>query len=426
MRLFSAGLELAVRVAEVLEKTKDLVYAREQVFNKHDPHHKAKELATFITNELGRRWGVIDRMLEEVQGEPPSASSSLLRACLRVGAFEVYFDGKNPNHVIKSLNPFLRKKGVKKGFISRLRYVLFEIKKFRIKPAATFEEWAFWYQFFPHWASARLKEQFGQEEAVRLMEQMNAHPPMGLRANTNLTTPKELASRLRERHGFSAQVCEPYPFLRLEKTYPVMRTEEYQEGLFTVQDPNTAHGISRLLELVPEGALIYDACAAPGRKSSMVAQLRPDIKLICGDISPQRLKKLSEHFSRLKLPLPHLVLADASNPPFRCTFDAVHADLPCSGSGTWGKHPERRWFTRPERHLECQSLQRKILEELIKLIRPGGYLLFSTCSLWKQENEENLKWLLEKFPLKLLEERRIPPESASTGFFYALMKKSIT
>ncbi len=420
--LFSLGLELAVRVTEILEFNKDLVLAREQIFEKYNYHQKAKELATYITNELGRRWGVVNRMIEEVQKEPLEESSSLLRACLRVGAFEVYFDNKNPNHVLKSLGPFFRKKKVKKGFINRLRYVLFEVKKFRINPPADFLEWAFWHHFFPKWIAERLAEQFGQEEALKLMEHMNQHPSMSIRVNTRLADVDALRKALTEKYGFQVEKAKVYPFLTMPRTYPVMRTEEYKEGMFIVQDVNTAYGISRLLDLLPEGATLFDACAAPGRKSSLVTQLRSDIRFVCADISKLRLTKLVNGFERLKLPLPPILVADAAHPPFKVQFDAVHADLPCSGSGTWGKHPERRWFTTPIRYKECVEIQRRLLSSLIPLVKPGGYLLYSTCSIWREENEENTRWMQEEFGLRLIEEKRIFPENASTGFYYAIMK----
>ena len=422
--LYSLGVELAVRVIELLEINRDLVFARELIFRKYNYSAKAKEMATLISNEVGRRWGVINRMIEEVQEEPLDKSTSLLRAVLRVGAFEVYYNNKSPAYFAKALMPFLRKKRVGRGFLNRMRYVLFGIKKFRIKPVADFEEWAFWYQFFPHWATKRLVEQFGQERALWLMEQMNKHPSMCIRVNTRLTSCEELAASLREKYAYELEDTGVYPFIRLAKTYPVMRTEEYQQGLFTVQDVNTALGVLRLLDLLPEGATVFDACAAPGRKSSLIRQLRPDIRLFCSDISHMRLKKLVDDFERLRLDVPHLLVADAACSPFRCSFDAVHADLPCSGSGTWGKHPERKWLTTPTRYLECVEIQRTLLPPLIELVKPGGYLLFSTCSLWKEENEDNVKWMTENFPLALVEQKRIYPENATTGFFYALLKKA--
>ncbi len=423
--LYSLGVELAVRVVELLEINRDLVFARETIFRKYNYSPKAKEMATLISNEVGRRWGVLNRMIEEVQGEPLSESTSLLRAVLRVGAFEVYYNNKNPNFYLKALTPFFRKKRVGRGFINRARYVLFEVKKFRISPPADFLEWAFWYQFFPKWAAQRLVEQFGQEQALWLMEQMNRHPPMCIRANTLKIEPDELARLLREKYRYELWIADTYPFIRLAKTYPVMRIDEYKDGMFTVQDVNTAHGVLKLLELLPEGSTLLDACAAPGRKSSLVRQLRPDIRLFCGDISKLRLGKLVDDFRRLGLELPMLFLADAGSSPFRKgTFDAVHADLPCSGSGTWGKHPERKWLTTPERYLECVQIQRRLLGELVELVKPGGYLLYSTCSLWRQENEENVQWLTDNHPFNLLEMKRIMPEGASTGFFYALLKKA--
>lgn len=422
--LYSAGIELAVRVIELLEINRDLVLARELIFRKYEFSPKAREMATLITNEVGRRWGVLNRMIEEVQEEPLSRSSSLLRAVLRVGAYEVYYNNKHPNYFLKALTPFFKKKRVKRGFINRVRYVLFGIKKFRIKPPQDIVEWAFWHLFFPQWASQRLIDQFGQEKALKLMEQMNQHPAMAVRVNTTKIGVRELASRFIERYAYELEISPIQPFIKLAKTYPVMRTPEYEAGYFTVQDPNTAVGVVKLLKLLPQEASILDACAAPGRKSSLIRQLRPDIRLFCNDISTMRMEKLINDFQRLELPLPYLTIADAAKPPFKIQFDAVHADLPCSGSGTWGKHPERKWLTTPERYLECVQTQRTILNSLVPLVKPGGILLFSTCSIWREENEENVRWLEENFPFKCIEMERLDPSGGSTGFFYALLKRT--
>ena len=422
---YTKGLELAVRIIEILEKNKDLVFAREQIFEHYKASPKSREIATVITNEVGRKWGIINRILEEVQGEPLSHSSSFLRAVLRVGTYEVYFERKNLSHFLKSIRPFVMRKA-NITLLKRVAFVLRKVERFKGKVAADFLEHAFWYYYFPEWIAQRFLEQFGQEVALKLMEEMNKLPRMTLRTNTRKISPEELAQRLKEKYNYELEVIE-YPFIRLSKMYPIMKTDEYKEGLFTVQDVNTAKGIMRLLSLLPEKAVILDACAAPGRKSSLVVQERPDIKLYCVDISRIRIKRLIADFERLKLPLPELICADAAKLPLKLQFDAVHADLPCSGSGTWGKHPERRWLTTPERYKECVEIQRRILSELVHFVKPGGYLLYSTCSLWKEENEENVKWLTETFSeFEVLEIERIFPENASTAFFYAILKKRST
>jgi len=114
-KIFSKGLELAVKILEILERNKDLILAREQVFDGQRIDQKSKEIATVITNEVGRRLGVIDRIIEEAQEEELKKSSPLLRNALRVGTYLVYFDRKDINGLIPVMTPFLEKKGGIKG-----------------------------------------------------------------------------------------------------------------------------------------------------------------------------------------------------------------------------------------------------------------------------------------------------------------------
>jgi len=398
------------------------VLAREQIFENHPAPQKAREIATVITNEVGRKWGVINEIIELSQNEPLSKSSMLLRASLRVCAYLVYFERKNPYHLVNLIRNFILGK-TREGLLKRLFFVLRKIEKFKGGSVKSFEDYAFWYQFFPRWAARKMVEEFGQEEALRLMEEMNKLPFMTVRANTKRITPEKLLFTFKEKYRFDGELVD-YPFVKLAKVYPVMRTDEYEEGLFSIQDKNTAVGVLELVKLLPESSCVLDACAAPGRKSSLIAQERPDVELFCVDISRSRLDKLVREFERLKFERPLLVAADASLLPFKGGFDAVVADLPCSGSGTWGKHPERKWFTSSERYKECVLVQKKILGELSGFVKPSGYLLYSTCSIWREENEEMVDWFLGRYlGFKLLKMERIPPENASTGFFYAILQK---
>ncbi len=346
----------------------------------------------------------------------------LLRASLRVCAYLVYFERKNPYHLVNLIRNFILGK-TREGLLKRLFFVLRKVEKFKKRPVQTFEDYAFWYQFFPRWIARKMVDEFGQEEALKLMEEMNKLPFMTVRANTRKITPEKLLQQLKDKYQFEGSLLE-YPFIKLSKVYPVMRTEEYKEGFLSIQDANTASGILNLIELLPHSSSVLDACAAPGRKSSLIVQERPDIRLFCIDISYNRLKKLLGEFDRLELERPLIAVADASSVPSGMKFDAVVADLPCSGSGTWGKHPERKWFTSPERYKECVLIQRRILDQLSNFVKFSGYLLYSTCSIWKEENEDMVEWFLKHYPeFKLLEMKRIQPYNASTGFFYAILQR---
>ncbi len=422
-KIFSKGLELAVKILEILERNKDLILAREQVFDGQRIDQKSKEIATVITNEVGRRLGVIDRIIEEAQEEELKKSSPLLRNALRVGTYLVYFDRKDINGLIPVMTPFLEKKGGI-GLVKRLAYVLRKVAKYKPKVEANIEDVCFWYYFFPKWITRKMVESFGEERTLFIMEEMNKTPYMSIRVNTRKVSVGELAQKLKEKYNYQLEIIEDMPFIKLEKNYPVMKIEEYKLGLFTVQDYVTAKGIRDVIELIPEGGTVLDCCSAPGRKLSYLIQERADVKVYAMDISMERLKRLVRDFERLEIGLPFLILGDASNIPISREFDLIILDVPCSGSGTWGKHPERRWLTEENHYLECVDVQRKILNEAKRLVKRGGYILYSTCSLWKEENEENIGWFLSfNCNFELVKEERNIPFRASTGFYHAILRR---
>ncbi|MGB9668343.1 MAG: RsmB/NOP family class I SAM-dependent RNA methyltransferase [Thermosulfidibacteraceae bacterium] len=423
-KIFSNGLELAVKILEILEKNKDMILAREQVFKGGNYYQKSKEIATIITNEVGRRLGVIDRIIEEAQGEELKKSSSLLRSALRVGSYLVYFDRKEPAGILAAMKPFLEKKGGI-GLIKRLSYVLRKVSKYKPKVKADIEAVCFWYYFFPEWITRKMIESFGEEKTIKIMEEMNKTPYMSVRVNTRKISKEDLARILGERYQYELEIVKDMPFLKLEKNYPVMKIEEYEKGFFTVQDFVTAAGIKKMIYKLPEGATVLDCCSAPGRKLSYLMQERNDLKVFAMDISLERLKRMIRDFKRLGIELPYIIKGTATKVPLKIEFDFVHLDVPCSGSGTWGKHPERRWLTEEDHFKECIIIQREILKEASRLTKKDGYILYSTCSLWKEENEDNISWFLsENRDFELIEEERSYPVRASTGFYHAILRKT--
>ncbi len=151
------------------------------------------------------------------------------------------------------------------------------------------------------------------------------------------------------------------------------------------------------LAAVPRGRLL-DACAAPGGKSTLVADLSPEVRVIAAEISPPRRATLAALVARWGAPNVRVVGADARRPPFARGFDSILLDAPCSGLGTLGRHPDIRWRGRAadlERH---GRRQRELLESLAPLVAPGGTLVYATCSIEPEENEQVVEPFLEAHP----------------------------
>jgi 16S rRNA (cytosine967-C5)-methyltransferase len=157
-----------------------------------------------------------------------------------------------------------------------------------------------------------------------------------------------------------------------------------RRGVVTVQDA----GSQLVALLAASDGLVLDACAAPGGKALLIAdEGGPRTRVIAAEASLRRVQTLARLCSRWGAPNVSVVAADALRPPFRATFDSVLLDAPCSGLGTLARNPDVRWRVAPEDLARHAERQRRLLESLAPLVRPGGRLVYATCSLEPEENE---------------------------------------
>lgn len=186
---------------------------------------------------------------------------------------------------------------------------------------------------------------------------------------------------------------------------------------------------------VEAGMRVLDACAAPGGKSTHLAELAEDIELTVLDKQEDRLVRLKENFSRLKIAGYRLVCGDAMSPSHWWDgqlYDRILADVPCSASGVISRHPDIKWLRRPEDIDHFAQTQKAILNGLWPLLQRGGKLLYVTCSVFNEENDA----VADKFLTTHEDASRLPcshgmlghgqllPGSHHDGFFYALFRKN--
>jgi 16S rRNA (cytosine967-C5)-methyltransferase len=167
----------------------------------------------------------------------------------------------------------------------------------------------------------------------------------------------------------------------------------YAEGGFVVQDP--AQALLAWYADLPPGATIYDASAAPGGKT--IALGRGAGRIVAGDVSRARVRRLAENVRRAGTGREHPVVADARHPPVR-PVDAVLLDAPCLGTGSFARHPDARQRVTPDALGSLARLQRDLLASAAGSVAPGGLLLYSTCSLEPEENERQVERFLAERP----------------------------
>lgn len=249
----------------------------------------------------------------------------------------------------------------------------------------------------PRWLAARWLDRYGFEAAERWCEFDNSHAALTLRANRLRTTAEGLAEDL-GKHGI---VTRPAAFapdgLIVEHGNP-LQTPLFKSGAFVVQDE--ASQLVTLMTGVRAGERVFDACASPGGKTTAMAAAMDDEGLIvAADVRPRRVRLLAETVARSGASCVRIVQADAALPlPFSTAFDCVLVDAPCSGLGTLRRDPDIRWRRREEDLASSAAFQVTLLETLAAGVRPGGRLVYSTCSSEPDENDEVVARFLDRHP----------------------------
>lgn len=239
----------------------------------------------------------------------------------------------------------------------------------------------------PTWLTDYYLRLLGPERTRRLLEADNRVPPTTLRVN-RLKGDQAAALAALEKEGAEAVPIPPLDgFLGLESRGGVSGLAAFQAGLVTVQDPAAALPV--LASGAEPGLRVLDACAAPGGKSFLLAQQMENRgELVACDLHPAKLERIREGAARLGVVNLATRQMDARTPPpdFRAAFDLVLADAPCSGLGVVRKKPEIR-YKAPEALAALPDIQLAILNGLADCVRPGGVLVYSTCTLLREENE---------------------------------------
>lgn len=211
-------------------------------------------------------------------------------------------------------------------------------------------------------------------------------------------------------------------FFALNNPARFFALKDQWQGKFYVQDPATA--MAPLMMQTQPGEYLGDLCAAPGGKSLILSEfLGPTGELLCGDRSSRRLPKLLENLEHAACPV-EVVAADLTQHPFeKNTFDGVLLDVPCSNSGVIRRRPDVRWrYTRAKTRALCE-LQGEILEGVLPAVRPGGRIIYSTCSIDPDENDRQVRSLLERHPGCSLEtEQQLYPGTVHDGAYAARIR----
>jgi len=280
---------------------------------------------------------------------------------------------------------------------------------------------------YPSWLAASLIKWLGAKAAESFCYNSHQPPPVTIFANTHKITPEALMNNLQECGVESTPLSAymekgdtsytfPYDnFLVLRNSGDITQLPAFQEGLFFVMDPGAIWAINAL-DLKP-GQTIIDLCAAPGGKSFAAAcSMGNTGRIKAFDIHPHRTSLIKESIKRMGLTCitPETKDALSYDPALQGYADAVLLDAPCTGFGTIRKRPEIKYNRKPSDITALAEKQRQMLSIAAKYVKPGGVLVYSTCTVARKENIDNVRWFLQSHPFTI--RPPVQPSLANTHF----------
>lgn len=256
----------------------------------------------------------------------------------------------------------------------------------------------------PRWLVARWVGRFGLDDTRQLLQANNTEPPTVLRPYGIVREQLEAMLESSGVHVEDAPLASDSIAIADGGGIGLTELGAFRQGFLHVQDPGAT--MVTAYAAIPAGAIVADLCAAPGGKSFELA--RTAGMVIAADVSPGRLRRIISGARRLDARNVHPIVADARFPAI-APMDVTLVDVPCTGTGTFRRHPDARWRLKPSDLAVMSSLQRSILRAASTTVKPGGLLIYSTCSIEPEENDAQIDRFLDESPEWTLEP---PPEGS--------------
>jgi 16S rRNA (cytosine967-C5)-methyltransferase len=399
---------------EAIEALRERAFARRRL----SPADRA--LALEMTQGILRHRLLLDHRIDALltpaaRPRRPRALKAPVRVALRLGLYQILFLQKIPSHAAVNETVELLRDTPFGGFVPLANAVLRRALTEPAPPVPDRESDPAGNLSFststPRWLVDRLAAQWGWEEARALLAALNRPASTALRVNTLRASRGRVLERLRaEGVEGRAGALSPDAVVLPEGCGSPAALAVFREGLATVQDQG-AQLVAPLLG-ARAGETVLDACAAPGGKAGHLAQLMEDRGMVlAADVSPARCRMTRSALERLGFRSVHLFAADLAGPRVLVRpLDRVLLDAPCTGTGVLRRHPEGKWRKDPAGIPALVARQEGLLQSCAALLRPGGRLLYTTCSLLREENEE----VVDRF-LARADHARVPFDGASPG-----------
>lgn len=414
-----------------------------KVFKKHpNISKKDKNRIRACVNEIIRLRGILDHLIEKGSKKRINYIDPKIKNILRLGLYEFVFDEIVPEFAAIHSSVQLAKKNINKKSSTMVNAVLRNIQrlstkneKFNISIIENKIELA-----YPKWLLERWKKKYGKEGARELCVALVTEKNMYIRLNVSRLSTDQMISTLRVDNIKVIQHNEFNLFFKvIYGQQNILDNDLFKKGIISIQDPASG----AVVELVnpQEKDFILDVCAAPGTKSLFMAQRVGSYgRITACDNSQNRINKALNDKSRHNQDNIHWHLLDASKDKYPL-HEKILIDVPCSGTGVIGRRPDIKWRLRENDIKRMAKVQLSILENTSKYLKPGGKIIYSTCSLESEENEDVIKnFLKNRLDFKLIVTNSLLPDrwvdskgymfsfptiTNSDGLFAAVLQKKI-
>lgn len=382
---------------------------------------------TRLTEGTIERQITLDYVIDAFSSTKIKKMKPLIRNLLRMSVYQVmYMDGVPDSAVCNEAVKLAKKRGFAglTGFVNGvLRSVIRGFRELSYPDEAQELSRALSVRYsVPEWMVDMWLDSYQEGQTRKILEGLDQEAKLTVRVNQNRITPEELRARL-EGEGVTVEAVSGLPYAFSLSGYDHLAgLSSFQEGLFYVQDVSSMK-VAVAADPKP-GSYVIDVCAAPGGKSTHMAELMNGTGMVeARDLTDYKVGLIEENIARHGLSNMRAVQMDATcdDAPSHQKADVLVCDLPCSGLGVMGRKTDIRFKMTQEKMQEVVKLQQKILETVQDYVKPGGTLIYSTCTICKAENEDNVAWFLQKFPQFTLEfmQQMMPGEVGSDGFFLA-------
>ncbi|MFF5993263.1 16S rRNA (cytosine(967)-C(5))-methyltransferase RsmB [Lysinibacillus sp. KU-BSD001] len=412
-----------------------------QTIEKYKIDAKDRSLLTEITYGTLQHKFTLDYYLEPfIRGKV----DLWVRWLLRMSLYQMEYLSRIPPHAAVNEAVEIAKRRGHKGIASMVNGILRTILREGLRATADITDPVERLSIetsHPKWLVDRWVESYGYENTANMLRENNIPPVQTVRVNTTRATVEQVLASL-EAEGIKAHQSDVMPECIHLTNGTAARTTAFKEGLITIQDESSMLP-ANVLNPQP-GMKVLDMCAAPGGKTTHLAEkMQNEGSILAMDLHPHKLDLIDENTARLGLEIVQTAPIDgrkAASFLAKESFDAVLVDAPCSGLGVMRRKPDIKYTKREEDLESLQTIQLAILDNAVQVLKPGGRLVYSTCTVDKRENEGTVEAFLTahpemesealtNLPEKLLAKQNsgmlqvFPQDFGSDGFFVAAFRK---